>query len=82
MIIFLEQIAKEGWCWKQGAVMKNWKRRYFRLNVVKLMYFENNLVADPIRSINTHDIQHVRVLNIFANHKNIVEVNNADFKNQ
>lgn len=64
----------EGWCWKQGAVMKNWKRRYFRLSTIRLSYYETDKVMDPIRSIPASNIHNVRILNRFCGRDNMVEV--------
>lgn len=50
---YLETIkpVKEGYCVKQGAVMKNWKRRYFKLDLFKFCYYEKETDKDPIRSL-------------------------------
>uniref|UniRef100_A0A8C3JZS5 Pleckstrin homology domain containing A1 n=1 Tax=Calidris pygmaea TaxID=425635 RepID=A0A8C3JZS5_9CHAR len=37
-------IIKAGYCVKQGAVMKNWKRRYFQLDENTIGYFKSELV--------------------------------------
>ncbi|XP_077992442.1 pleckstrin homology domain-containing family A member 1-like [Glandiceps talaboti] len=47
---------KEGFCVKQGAVMKSWKRRYFILDDHGISYFKNQQDKDPIRSIPIRDI--------------------------
>lgn len=70
----------EGWCWKQGAVMKNWKRRYFRLNAVKLSYYETDLELKPIRSITTNAIKAVRILPRFCSRLNCLEVETPNRK--
>ncbi|NWQ61458.1 PKHA1 protein, partial [Pachyramphus minor] len=36
-------IIKAGYCVKQGAVMKNWKRRYFQLDENTIGYFKSEL---------------------------------------
>jgi len=64
----------EGWCVKQGARMKNWKRRYFRLNTIKLSYYENDKAMEPIRSIPSSDIQDVRILPRFSGRDDMLEV--------
>lgn len=47
---------KEGYLTKKGAVVKNWKRRYFKLDFVKLAYYDKPTDSDPIRVINCSDI--------------------------
>lgn len=41
----------EGWCVKQGAVRKNWKRRYFALSEHGVSYFKSESDKVPIRTI-------------------------------
>uniref|UniRef100_A0A8C9TFS1 Pleckstrin homology domain containing, family A (phosphoinositide binding specific) member 1a n=1 Tax=Scleropages formosus TaxID=113540 RepID=A0A8C9TFS1_SCLFO len=38
-------IIKAGYCVKQGAVMKNWKRRYFVLDENSMSYFKSDLLV-------------------------------------
>lgn len=64
----------EGWCIKQGARMKNWKRRYFRLNTIKLSYYENDVTPEPIRSIPSSNIMNVRILPKFSGRDDMLEV--------
>ncbi|XP_070540538.1 pleckstrin homology domain-containing family A member 1-like isoform X1 [Ptychodera flava] len=47
---------KEGFCVKQGAVMKSWKRRYFVLDDNGLSYYKAEHDKDPIRTIHMRDI--------------------------
>lgn len=65
---------KEGWCFKQGARMKNWKHRYFTLSVVKLSYFENQEDKTPLRSILTQDLRAVREVPGFSGKDNVLEI--------
>lgn len=76
----LMKSIKEGWCWKQGLRMKNWKRRFFRLNTIKLSYFENDEVDEPIRSIPSSNIQNVRILARFCGRDDMIEVETPDRK--
>ncbi|MGH0130930.1 UNVERIFIED_CONTAM: hypothetical protein FKN15_003132 [Acipenser sinensis] len=39
-----QTVVKAGYCVKQGAVMKNWKRRYFLLDENSVSYFKSELV--------------------------------------
>ncbi|XP_053244962.1 pleckstrin homology domain-containing family A member 1 isoform X1 [Podarcis raffonei] len=39
-------VIKAGYCVKQGAVMKNWKRRYFQLDENTIGYFKSELMKD------------------------------------
>lgn len=64
----------EGWCWKQGLRMKNWKRRYFRLNTIKFSYYENDTISDPIRSIPSSSVQNVKILPRFCGRDDVIEV--------
>ncbi|XP_065071646.1 pleckstrin homology domain-containing family A member 1-like [Rhopilema esculentum] len=70
----------EGWCFKQGAVMKSWKRRYFTLSVVKLCYFENKEDKEPIRSILSQDILGVRESPRYAGRENVLEMETPNRK--
>ncbi|XP_077786451.1 pleckstrin homology domain-containing family A member 1 isoform X7 [Podarcis muralis] len=40
-------VIKAGYCVKQGAVMKNWKRRYFQLDENTIGYFKSELADSP-----------------------------------
>ncbi|KAL2101953.1 hypothetical protein ACEWY4_003714 [Coilia grayii] len=51
-----EQVIKAGYCVKQGAVMKNWKRRYFMLDENALSYFKSDLEKEPLRVIQLKEI--------------------------
>ncbi|XP_078358276.1 pleckstrin homology domain-containing family A member 1-like [Oculina patagonica] len=51
---------KEGYLTKKGAVVKNWKKRYFKLDSLKLAYYEKNSDKDPIRVIFASEIVAVR----------------------
>lgn len=44
-------IIKEGWLWKQGGRVKNWKRRWFVLVDGCLYYFESRTDTDNIRGM-------------------------------
>lgn len=51
-----EQVVKAGYCVKQGAVMKNWKRRYFMLDENALSYYKSDLEKEPLRVIPLKEI--------------------------
>ncbi|XP_064604066.1 pleckstrin homology domain-containing family A member 2-like [Liolophura sinensis] len=51
---------KSGFCVKQGAVRKNWKRRFFVLDHSGISYYSSNQDKTPIKTINKHDILEVR----------------------
>ncbi|XP_033840966.1 pleckstrin homology domain-containing family A member 1 isoform X1 [Periophthalmus magnuspinnatus] len=55
-----EQIVKSGFCVKQGAVMKTWKRRYFLLDENALSYFKSDLDREPLRMIPLKEIHKVQ----------------------
>lgn len=50
------KVIKEGYLTKKGAVVKSWKRRYFKLDLLKLAYYDKPADSDPIRVINCSDI--------------------------
>uniref|UniRef100_A0A4W5MYY2 Pleckstrin homology domain containing A1 n=1 Tax=Hucho hucho TaxID=62062 RepID=A0A4W5MYY2_9TELE len=43
-----QAFIKAGYCVKQGAVMKNWKRRYFLLEENAVSYFKSDLVSGNV----------------------------------
>ncbi|XP_072559486.1 pleckstrin homology domain-containing family A member 1 isoform X2 [Paramormyrops kingsleyae] len=53
-------VIKAGYCVKQGAVMKNWKRRYFMLDENSMSYFKSDLDKEPLRMIPLRDVQKVQ----------------------
>ncbi|XP_063046948.1 pleckstrin homology domain-containing family A member 1a isoform X2 [Engraulis encrasicolus] len=53
-------VLKAGYCVKQGAVMKNWKRRYFILEENSLSYFKTDLEKEPLRVISLKEVHKVQ----------------------
>ncbi|KAM8924495.1 pleckstrin homology domain-containing family A member 1 [Pelodytes ibericus] len=53
-------VIKAGYCVKQGAVMKNWKRRYFLLDENTIGYFKSEMERDPLRLIQLREVQKVQ----------------------
>lgn len=51
---------KEGYLIKKGAVVKNWKKRYFKLDFLKLAYYEKETDKEPIKVIYSTDIKDAR----------------------
>ncbi|XP_055360315.1 pleckstrin homology domain-containing family A member 1 isoform X3 [Betta splendens] len=51
---------KTGYCVKQGAVMKNWKRRYFTLEENALSYYKSEQDKEPLRLILLKEILKVQ----------------------
>ncbi|KAG8441193.1 hypothetical protein GDO86_006804 [Hymenochirus boettgeri] len=49
-------VLKTGYCVKQGNVRKNWKRRYFVLDIFSICYFKCSKDRDPLRCIPLRDI--------------------------
>ncbi|XP_029316635.1 dual adapter for phosphotyrosine and 3-phosphotyrosine and 3-phosphoinositide isoform X1 [Cottoperca gobio] len=43
--------TKEGYLVKQGAIVKNWKQRWFTLNRYELKYFKEKACEEPIRTL-------------------------------
>ncbi|XP_048362537.1 pleckstrin homology domain-containing family A member 1 isoform X3 [Sphaerodactylus townsendi] len=53
-------VIKAGYCVKQGAVMKNWKRRYFQLDENTIGYFKSELDKEPLRIIPLKEVHKVQ----------------------
>ncbi|XP_062832102.1 pleckstrin homology domain-containing family A member 1 isoform X4 [Anolis carolinensis] len=53
-------VIKAGYCVKQGAVMKNWKRRYFQLDENTIGYFKSELDKEPLRIIPLKEVNKVQ----------------------
>ncbi|KAK3559927.1 hypothetical protein QTP86_026957 [Hemibagrus guttatus] len=55
-----QSVVKAGFCVKQGAVMKNWKRRYFMLDDNNISYFKSDLEREPLRVIPLKEVTKVQ----------------------
>ncbi|MBN3324549.1 PKHA1 protein, partial [Atractosteus spatula] len=55
-----QALIKAGYCVKQGAVMKNWKRRYFLLDENSVSYFKSDLDKEPLRMIPLKEVHKVQ----------------------
>ncbi|XP_018522112.1 pleckstrin homology domain-containing family A member 1 isoform X9 [Lates calcarifer] len=55
-----QAIIKAGYCVKQGAVMKNWKRRYFMLDENAVSYYKSELEREALRVIPLKEIHKVQ----------------------
>lgn len=53
-------VIKAGYCVKQGAVMKNWKRRFFLLDENTIGYFKSESDREPLRVIQLREVQKVQ----------------------
>uniref|UniRef100_A0A8C6T0C5 Pleckstrin homology domain containing, family A (phosphoinositide binding specific) member 1a n=1 Tax=Neogobius melanostomus TaxID=47308 RepID=A0A8C6T0C5_9GOBI len=53
-------VIKSGYCVKQGAVMRNWKRRYFILEENAISYFKSDLEKEPLRMIPLKEVHKVQ----------------------
>ncbi|OCT90251.1 hypothetical protein XELAEV_180188631mg, partial [Xenopus laevis] len=49
-------LLKSGYCVKQGNVRKNWKRRFFVLDVFSISYFKCSTDREPLRRILLREI--------------------------
>ncbi|XP_072255876.1 pleckstrin homology domain-containing family A member 2 [Pyxicephalus adspersus] len=49
-------VLKSGFCVKQGNMRKNWKRRYFVLDMFSISYYKCEKDRDPLRTIRLRDI--------------------------
>ncbi|TRY83810.1 hypothetical protein DNTS_035376, partial [Danionella cerebrum] len=55
-----QAVIKAGYCVKQGALMKNWKRRYFVLEQNSMSYFKSDLEKEPLRIILLKEVHKVQ----------------------
>uniref|UniRef100_A0A3Q3K1U5 PH domain-containing protein n=1 Tax=Monopterus albus TaxID=43700 RepID=A0A3Q3K1U5_MONAL len=55
-----QSVIKAGYCVKQGAVMKNWKRRYFMLDENALSYYKSALEREALKVIPLKEIHKVQ----------------------
>ncbi|XP_076014698.1 pleckstrin homology domain-containing family A member 1-like isoform X1 [Genypterus blacodes] len=55
-----QTVIKSGYCVKQGAVMRNWKRRYFLLEENSMSYFKSDLEKEPLRMIPLKEVHKVQ----------------------
>ncbi|XP_067101281.1 pleckstrin homology domain-containing family A member 1 isoform X2 [Osmerus mordax] len=55
-----QTVIKAGYCVKQGAVMKNWKRRYFLLDENAVSYFKTDQERDPLKVIQLKEVHKVQ----------------------
>ncbi|XP_028424211.1 pleckstrin homology domain-containing family A member 1 isoform X2 [Perca flavescens] len=55
-----QAIIKAGYCVKQGALMKNWKRRYFMLDENAVSYYKSDLEREALRVIPLKEIHKVQ----------------------
>ncbi|XP_062859293.1 pleckstrin homology domain-containing family A member 1 isoform X2 [Trichomycterus rosablanca] len=55
-----QSVVKSGFCVKQGALMKNWKRRYFMLDENAISYFKSDLEREPLRVIPLKEVSKVQ----------------------
>lgn len=51
---------KEGYLSKKGAVVKNWKKRYFKLDTFRLAYYEKYNDKEPLKVINSYEVTDVK----------------------
>ncbi|XP_022098297.1 pleckstrin homology domain-containing family A member 1-like isoform X2 [Acanthaster planci] len=49
-------VIKAGWCVKQGALRKSWKRRFFILDDEGLAYYKSSTDKLPLKTISKKDI--------------------------
>uniref|UniRef100_A0A3P9LZG8 Pleckstrin homology domain containing, family A (phosphoinositide binding specific) member 1b n=1 Tax=Oryzias latipes TaxID=8090 RepID=A0A3P9LZG8_ORYLA len=55
-----QPFIKAGYCVKQGAVMKNWKRRYFLLDEKAVRYFKSDLDREALRVVPLKEIHKIQ----------------------
>ncbi|CAB3979714.1 pleckstrin homology domain-containing family A member 2 [Paramuricea clavata] len=67
--------VKGGYCVKQGAVVKSWKRRYLKLDMFKFCYFEKETDKEPRGSVSATDLRGAKPHEgAFSNKQNVFEV--------
>lgn len=57
---FFQLGTKEGYLIKQGAIVKNWKQRWFTLNRYELKYFRDKECEEPIRTLDLRECSAVQ----------------------
>lgn len=72
-------VIKQGYLVKQGAVVRNWKRRYFVLTGVSLTYYASDESDGPCGTIALADVTGVRVGSL-PNHMFDVRTEQRDFR--
>ncbi|KAK2820140.1 hypothetical protein Q5P01_023099 [Channa striata] len=55
-----QTIIRSGYCVKQGAVMKNWKRRYFVLDENAMSYYKSDLDREALKVVPLKEIHKVQ----------------------
>uniref|UniRef100_A0A674N2H4 Pleckstrin homology domain containing A1 n=1 Tax=Takifugu rubripes TaxID=31033 RepID=A0A674N2H4_TAKRU len=55
-----QAFIKAGYCVKQGAVMKNWKRRYFMLDENSISYYKSDLEREALKVVPLREIHKVQ----------------------
>ncbi|XP_061564770.1 pleckstrin homology domain-containing family A member 1 isoform X3 [Cololabis saira] len=55
-----QSVIKAGYCVKQGALMKNWKRRYFMLDEKAVSYYKSDLEREALRVVPLKEIHKVQ----------------------
>lgn len=66
--------SKEGFLTKRGAIVKNWKERWFTLNKMQLCYFKTRADSSPIRALDLNDCAECSAIGTFQNHDNCFRV--------
>ncbi|XP_052250335.1 pleckstrin homology domain-containing family A member 1-like isoform X2 [Dreissena polymorpha] len=73
------QSIKSGYATKQGALRKNWKRRFFVLDETGFSYFKNEKERLPIKRIPLTDIRKaIPVINTHHHRQNLFEIVTED----
>jgi hypothetical protein len=70
----LPRVIKAGQATKCGAVMKNWKRRFFVLNEECLGYYKLVDEVEPIKTVAVKDMMSVGKSKIHASKENLLEL--------
>ncbi|XP_046850491.1 pleckstrin homology domain-containing family A member 1-like [Xenia sp. Carnegie-2017] len=66
---------KEGYCVKQGAVVKSWKRRYLRLDSCKFCYYEKETDKEPRGYVSATELRAAKEHEgVFSNKENVFDV--------
>ncbi|XP_052773980.1 pleckstrin homology domain-containing family A member 1-like isoform X2 [Mya arenaria] len=74
------QCYKSGYAVKQGALRKNWKKRYFVLDSNGFSYYKHDQDKEPIKTLPLHEILQARLVagEHHPHRQNLFEVQTAD----
>ncbi|XP_064623481.1 dual adapter for phosphotyrosine and 3-phosphotyrosine and 3-phosphoinositide-like isoform X2 [Lineus longissimus] len=66
--------SKEGYLTKQGAIVKNWKTRWFVLQKYELKYFKERENKNPIKVLDLHECTGCETVQLYENRDNCFRI--------